>query len=257
MEAGYHARIAGLPARFWIYLTWWVLFCTASVSLVVYWRWGRPIDTRVDPLLKGPPQFIVLAIVVALAAYLRQVALGATDLRDKIRHNKIWNYPMREPYFSEYTKEKIHFLEEIIENLKVASPFIILLFLAVAVRIVIDSLLRFLHDSASKPKWLFIVDFVIAEWLAVMFLSLMWTHLIARKKDENIGSKCRENEDKIHPVPQLTATAEASWDFQASVAQNQTMTRPRAGKLAFWAIAFGLSLLVFGAVTRVGYKKQK
>lgn len=66
------------------------------VGVFMYWRTMGAV--LCDPILKGPPQFILLAIIVALSAYLRAVRSSAVEQRDKIASGKVWNYPLEPPY---------------------------------------------------------------------------------------------------------------------------------------------------------------
>ena len=48
-------------------------------------------------MLNSPSLFVIIAIMIALAAYLRQASENAADLFDLIRGNKVWNYPFQNP----------------------------------------------------------------------------------------------------------------------------------------------------------------
>jgi hypothetical protein len=85
------------------YFVLWLAGLAGVVSLVT-WKYYSGIVISKEPLLKGPPEFILLALVVAFTAYLRQVHVSAIEQRDKIRKGEVWNYPLHRPYH-EYAKE--------------------------------------------------------------------------------------------------------------------------------------------------------
>src|SRR5690242_18279055 len=67
---------------FWIVTSIWAF---ASVfGFIVISRWS-PSSHREAPLLNGPPQLVVISVVVALSLYLRNLSNDAAKLRDSIR----------------------------------------------------------------------------------------------------------------------------------------------------------------------------
>ena len=104
-----------------------------------------------DLLLSGPPEFIMLAIIVAFGAYLRQVSLYAAELRDRLIHGDVWNFPRGE----EYTEAKIAEAENISNTIRLVSPFMILMILGVCARIVFDSAVRILCARGKTPPLLY------------------------------------------------------------------------------------------------------
>jgi hypothetical protein len=48
-------------------------------------------------MLNSPSLFVIIAIMIALAAYLRQATENAAGFFDLIRGNKVWNYPFQNP----------------------------------------------------------------------------------------------------------------------------------------------------------------
>jgi hypothetical protein len=49
-------------------------------------------------LLSNPPGFVLLALIFALAAYLRQIAENRADFIEEIQRNRVWNYPLGEKH---------------------------------------------------------------------------------------------------------------------------------------------------------------
>src|ERR1700688_1009092 len=85
MAHKYADRIRSREKKFWLIAA--IFFVILVVSTIIAFRWlGDARYQNADNLLKGPPQFIVLSLVVALAVYLRQLAAGAMEFRDKIKN---------------------------------------------------------------------------------------------------------------------------------------------------------------------------
>jgi hypothetical protein len=135
---------------------------------------GDQRDTSVEPILKGAPQFIVLSLVVAFAVYLRQVSTNASELRDKIKRGKEWNYPLG----AAHTEDKLQALDGVCEKIGITAPFMILLTIASAGRIVFDALLKFPRLALLHIGWvLFLMDLGIALWV---FFSLLRSQFSTR-----------------------------------------------------------------------------
>src|SRR5258708_4383034 len=100
-----------------------------------------------EPLLSGPPEFIFFAIIVAFAAFLRQLSLHATDLRDKIFHDEIWNFPPDKGY----ARDKMAEADKTSDAIRTVTPFMILMILLVCARIVCDSIVRIVCVPKGDP----------------------------------------------------------------------------------------------------------
>ena len=135
-----------------------------------------------DTLFAGPPQFIVLSLIVALGLYLRQVNAHALELRDKIQLGDAW----KGHYQKQYAAQKIRQLEKTSETIMLVSPFVILLMLFVGVRIASDDLCRFFFDSKHVPRALYAGDLVIGVSLLAMLIGLAVAHFAARAQDSKI-----------------------------------------------------------------------
>jgi len=154
---------------------------------------GDQRDASVEPVLKGAPQFIVLSLVVAFAVYLRQVSTNASELRDKMKRGKEWNYPPG----TAHTEDKLQALDGVCEKIGITAPFMILLTIAAAGRVVFDALLKFPPLASLHINWvLFLVDLGIALWVFFFFVALAIFHTRGRRRDNNIRLATRANEDE-------------------------------------------------------------
>lgn len=210
-----------------------------------------------DPLLKGPPQFILLALIVALSAYLRQVRSTAVEQHDKIANGGVWNYPLDSPYLV-FTKRKLKLLDGVANNLTVASPFFIVLFVVITGRAGIDALDRFRHPGGFEfTQILCIIDFIIVIWVFLAFLGLTVSHFITRIRDDRIRAVARDFEDEIRhqqaqqnalELPQVQASSKPTTPAEAVTRKHQQSTggvesHPQTGFAAL--LALGLVLLAF------------
>lgn len=136
----------------------------------------------------SPVGFTFLALVVAFSVYLRQVASGADEKRDKILKGDVSLYPPKGPN----TSEKLAALDETHENLTVVAPFLIWLSLFVTVRIFLEGMLPFRFEWLLRiVPYIRIVDFLLLEWLALMFVVLGIFHLRASRRDDRLRNSAR------------------------------------------------------------------
>lgn len=135
-----------------------------------------------ETLFAGPPQFIVLSLIVALGLYLRQVNVHALELRDKIQLGEAW----KGPYQTQYAAQKVRQLENTSETIMLVSPFVILLMLLVGARIASDDLGRFFYEPKHIPRALYAADLVIGVTLFTMLIGLAIAHFVARAQDREI-----------------------------------------------------------------------
>src|SRR2546428_13824851 len=117
MADKYEERIRKREKIFWLIAFVVFLILTAS-TIAAYRCLGESRYQNTDNFLKGPPQFIVLSLVLALALYLRQIGAGAMEFRDKIKNGKVPLYPTRQ----KFTEDKLDILEAIHENLSLTTP---------------------------------------------------------------------------------------------------------------------------------------
>jgi hypothetical protein len=232
---GYHQAIRRTRRILtWVFVAWTAI-CTILV-LMAHYEFGFSRDKKTVPLFSGPPEFIILAIIIALAAYLRAIRAEAAKLRDTIKSGAVWNFPLREPYLSLSTA-KLVLLDEIIETLGIAGSFVIALFVVVGVRILADSILRFSSDEAQKSSWLFITDFVIACWIVAIFAALTIAHGRARSHDDDIRAIARDCEDEI-----LASRTEIEPTKQVSHSQSVSRARVSGRSTISGGLLIGLSM---------------
>lgn len=169
-----------------------------SGYIFVYF-FASPRDYKDPSLLGGPAGLTVLAIVVALSAYLRSVATGADERRQDIRANKVPLYPILPSGSTDdrsaWTTEKLKALDNTYENLHIAAFFLIALSFAVAVRLLAESVVRLSSDWLHRGQLVFrLWDALILEWLTLSFIALAVMHRRARIRDEEIrvaAESCR------------------------------------------------------------------
>lgn len=138
------------------------------------------------PIFDGPAAFILLGFLVALAAYLRQVSVGALDSVNNIHRGADSAFPYsRAP--ESIRKERVDFLNGMRHQLARATYWMFWLMVVLGVRIVLYALSRFASLSRSAfdsfRHWF---DFVLS--LAVLSLVyIMWDmHSEASNNDEKI-----------------------------------------------------------------------
>jgi hypothetical protein len=174
-------------------LVWITVICISGVWM--YHHFFSAGQKPGDPLLKGPPQFVLLALIVALSAYLRQVRSASVDQRDKIAEGKSWNYPLEEPY-AVFTHERMRILDSVASILTTASPFLILLFVVLSIRALLDA-----ADRLSHCPWitdvLCVADFLILVWVLMAFVFLASAHFRTRIQDDRIRAVARDFEEEI------------------------------------------------------------
>lgn len=157
------------------------------------YRWGA--CKGVVPFLSGSAQLTMLALVVALAAYLRSVRANALELRDKILEGGVWRFPVNATQFPFTAKKLIH-LEEVSASIEIASPFFIILSVVIASRIIGEAYLKYMAGDVSCNGWLLTAATIVAIWITFGLLALAVIHFASRAKDADIGEEAllAENE---------------------------------------------------------------
>jgi len=164
-------------------------------------------------LLSGPPAFILLSLVIAFAVYLRQGSNRAVELWTRIQAGEEKIYPIGR----DHTNQKLTALENTHDNIDVAAPFLILLAVVVAVRIIADATLRF--PSPPYPvlaKILPVSDLIIVVWISSLFAILGFVHYSARRTDKSV--RASTNAFLIGPVQLPLKFAEPKKDEAVSLA---------------------------------------
>ncbi len=215
-----------------------------------------------DPLLKGPPQFILLTMIIGLSAYLRQVRAAAVELRDKIAAGSVWNYPLQPPYLV-FTRRKIRLLDEVSSTLTTISPFFILLFVAIATRAGFDAVDRLSELGGASTRVLYVVDLLIVGWVFLGVVGLAYSHFVSRVQDDKIRVVARSFEEEIirktkshqiekqveAPTQRQAANGRTKTATETTVREVQTVFRPRRRfrghkQIAVAILSVGLFLLL-------------
>ncbi len=135
--------------------------------------------------MSGPPEFIILSLLAALALYLRQVNLNAADVQYKIRHGLLWNALPEE----RHRTEKMEHLQWTSDTIMAVSPFLFALILVVCGRIVYDSFSRIYYAPKLAPPALYALDCFIVGCLTLNFAGLTIAHFVMRYKDDTLQDK--------------------------------------------------------------------
>jgi H+/gluconate symporter-like permease len=186
--------------KFWLAFTMLTVLLLLGLSLILLglrtaFQSFSPPASILQVSATRPVGITLLAFVIALSVYLRQLASGTDEKRDKILKGELHMYPIGK----EYTKKKLAALNRTHDNMHVAAPFLMALCVTVAVRILIDDVSSFGFYWTQKYRVAFkIVDFLILEWWILALLVLSVLHLIARRRDENIREEaCRVEEEAL------------------------------------------------------------
>ncbi len=140
--------------------------------------------TMEQPLLNNPPAFVLLAIMVGLAAYLRQLGENRSAQIDEIEGERDENFPLGEFH----TTEKLKDLQRSRKRLNQVAPPAILFTIAVGFRFLALAYARVKapDDLQLYASFFRKFDLVIAAALFVLLLALYIMHRAARKSDDRI-----------------------------------------------------------------------
>jgi hypothetical protein len=155
-------------------------------------RFPKPCG-GITPLLSGMPQFAMLALIVALAAYLRAIRNNAVELRDNIRQGRVKQYPLHPTCF-DFSRKKMVLLDEMANKMSIAGPYFIWLMVIVGGRITYEAFLKLFGIDSQCNCWLYIVDTIVALWMLLGLVGLAIAHFSARKTDEAIRIAARREE---------------------------------------------------------------
>lgn len=136
-------------------------------------------------LLSNPPGFILLALMFALAAYLRQMGEDRERLLEEIQGNRVWNFPRGE----EHTDLKIRRLRTSRFIFRWIARLCIVFSAGVAFRLALLAYCRyyFAYDMAHYSHFFRRFDFWIVLALFVLVCILGVIHEIGRASDRKIG----------------------------------------------------------------------
>lgn len=141
------------------------------------------VDTA-SPVLNNPPAFVLLAIVIGLAAYLRQLGEKRNDEIDKIRSGKNDDYPIG----LRHTNDRIDYLTRSRDRLNQVAPTFIWFTIFVCIRFLGLTIAR-LVDPTNPNLWglaFRIFDVAIAGVLLVLVVALYVMHRIATGEEQKI-----------------------------------------------------------------------
>ena len=182
----------------------WRLWASAVVlfgtALIVIYVTMEPKPKPGDLLLKGPPAFIVLSLVVALSVYLRQIDIAAVSTWDQIRAGGAFQYPLERSH----TRAKLKALDQTDERLSTVAPFMIVLTIVIALRIVFDAVWRFQGEMAGwVMRVCFAADLLIVGSMLVVFLALAVLHAEAQRTEKRIRAEAKAYLKRKKPFPQV------------------------------------------------------
>jgi hypothetical protein len=137
-----------------------------------------------QPILNNPPAFVLLAIMIGLGAYLRQLAENRGAQIEDIEGGRDKNYPLGEFH----TAEKLKDLEESRRRLNQVAPPTILFTIAVGFRFLALAYarLRVPDDPLRYAAFFRAFDFAIAAVLFALLIALYIMHRAAKRSDERI-----------------------------------------------------------------------
>jgi len=138
-----------------------------------------------DPVLSNPPGFVLLAIIFAVAAYLRQVAEVREKLLDEILGNKVWDFPLGETH----TDSKIARLHSSKVILGWIARLVIIFTIAVAFRLLMlgYARYRFSGDPTHYANIFHVFDFAALLFVFLLICVLGAIHEFGRRSDQQIG----------------------------------------------------------------------
>lgn len=139
----------------------------------------------IEPLLSAPPAFVLLAVVVGISGYLREVSKNREKEIDDIEERKCAS---KFPPGSPQRKKRLDDLESSRKRLTFVATCMIALVILIAARLLAIAIMRAVNRS--DPLWLDVAyrvaDLVIMALLFALFISLGWMHHIGRQKNNEI-----------------------------------------------------------------------
>jgi hypothetical protein len=150
-----------------------------------------------EPILNGAPGFILLAFVVALAGYLRQVSMNAQDRIEQIESNKhsdLW------PKEAEHTLDRVNLLRKTRRKIELVARPLFFLIAVVSLRAMLYALSRIAPSDmvyqyvgrAStwwSAEWLRSIDLGITFFLLLLVLAMWVMHESGKFKEKRLMEK--------------------------------------------------------------------
>ena len=152
---------------------------------------------QTDPILNGAPGFILLAFVVALAGYLRQVSVNAQDRKEQIESEK---HPETWPKGEAHTVAKLNLLYNTKKNIEFLTFPLFGFIVIVAFRSVLYALTRLvvLHPVIDRVagrfsnlwsnEWLSVIDLLLTTFLLMLVIAMSTMHGWGKLKDQEIAN---------------------------------------------------------------------
>ena|SRR2546425_11178337 len=136
------------------------------------------------PILNGPPGFILLAIVVALGAYLRTVAGAADETYEKTKAS----WPPGQPY----TEDRLKNLDNVYTQLKNLTWHIFVFTVVLTVRLALSAVWVIPGVRSKTFDWmLYVWDLLTMIALIVGFVLMWYTHLVTSDEDRRCVNAMR------------------------------------------------------------------
>jgi hypothetical protein len=160
-----------------------------------------------EPILNGAPGFILLALAVALGAYLRTVAVAASDTYDKIitqeKPDLLW------PRGTAYTEARLRNLHVVYECLRWVTMFMFAFICAAALRTVFWAMSVIpQYSKINSKEGLFLYDLILVSVLAGSFAVMWLIHFLTSRKEAIQVRRAREAREKsriakapVHATP--------------------------------------------------------
>jgi hypothetical protein len=138
------------------------------------------------PILDGAPGFVLLAFVMALAAYLRQVSTTAQKQIDDIESGSPAAYPYQQASRS-VREERIGFLLAMRGKLAIVTHFFFLFLVLLAARMVFYASTKFAWFEAKFADFArYWFDLSYVSGLLVLIIAMWIMHTIARGRDARL-----------------------------------------------------------------------
>lgn len=137
-----------------------------------------------EPLLNAPPGFVLLGVMVGLAAYLRQLGENRSKQIDEIEEGEVWNFPLSELH----TKEKLSHLKESHDRLNQIAPLAIWYTIAISVRLLLLAYVRYVFpdDALHYERFFRFADLLITATLGAFVIALYYMHSVTKRKEDRV-----------------------------------------------------------------------
>lgn len=165
------------------------------------------------PILNGSPGVILLTLVVALGAYIRQVYVTASDTYDGVINGRQDDPYILWPLSADYTQARLKNLEYLLEQLRRVTGLLFLFVGLASIRLVAYALdTAWINGPLISNTIFHIWDMALIVFLAFTFVLMWWTYAKSSRKDyayrKEMRKAVKERQDKITKGPlKLQATS--------------------------------------------------